>query len=165
MDPTLDPITLVQAFPALAPAVDPALHPLPLATLRRLKAWRFLVQTLALGAARRRDLVIGDLVAFPLEWSDRDLAGDWHPPPPCQGASPRTLRIFARAGLLHWRDVLERTPQQLLEGAGAGLMTVSDLLSCAIDLSAAWMTGPAERRSVAVFGVSRKIYPRRAVRR
>lgn len=164
MFPTSAPITLFQAFPALAPAVDPALHALPLASVRRLKAWPAIVQTFALSAARRRDLPLGDLTGFPADWAQGDLAGEWNPPPQCRGPAPRTLRILARAGLRHWRDVLDRTPAQLLETTGAGLITLSDVLACAIELSAAWSTGFAERPAACAFGVSRNNYPRRAVR-
>lgn len=164
MDPNDRPFSLAQAFPALAPALDPPLQAVPLLVFRRLKAWSAIVQTLSLVAARRRDLPIGDLVPFPLPWIECELAGGWNPPPRCRAVGPRTLRTLGRAGLRHWRDVLERTPQQLLEGTGAGLMMLSDVLACAIDLSAAWMTEPEERQSAVAFGVSRKNYARRRAR-
>lgn len=164
MEPADRPFSLAQAFPTLAPALDPALQAVPLLVVRRLKVWNPIVQTLSLVAARRRDLPIGDLVPFPLPWVERDLAGEWNPPHCCRAVGPRTLRTLERAGLRLWRDVLERTPQQLLEGTGAGLMMLSDVLACAIELSAAWMTGPDERQSAVAFGVSRKNYAARRVR-
>lgn len=156
-------VTLAEAFPALVSAIDPALHALPLATARRLKAWSAIVQTFALSAARRRDLGVGELVAFPLEWVDRELVGEWSPPG-CRIMGARAQRTLARAGLRRWREVLDRTPQQLLEGTGAGLMILSDILSCAIELAAAWTTQLPERRSAVVFGVSRKNYSPRTAR-
>jgi hypothetical protein len=161
MDSNQRSITLAEAFPALAPSLDPALRSVPLVTLRRLKAWNAIVQTLALGAARRRDLGIGELVPFPLPWSERELGDDWNPPHRCRTVGPRTLRTLERAGLRCWCDLLDRTPQELLEGSGAGLMMLSDVLSCAIELAAMWLTEPAERQSAMAFGVSRKNYASR----
>jgi hypothetical protein len=157
-------LTLAEAFPALVPAIAPALRTLPLSTLRHLKAWGAIVQTLALAAARRRERRIGELVPFPPSWCAGDLAGRWNPPPRCRAVGPRTLRTFERAGVSSWRDVLERTPQELLEGSGAGLMMLSDVLSCAIELAATGLSEPPGGESEAVLGLARKNYAIRRAR-
>ena len=154
MDPTHCPITLAEAFPALAPAVDAALHPAPLLALRRLAAWDGVLQRLALGACRRREHTLAELVQFPLAWYDRELDGAGSPPPGCRAVGVRALRAMTQARLLHWGAVVERTPPQLLEGTGAGLLIVCDVAAAAIDLAASWMTEPLSGHHTSVFGVA-----------
>lgn len=151
MDTAQRAITLAAAFPALAPALDVCDHAMPLVTALRLRRWDSLAQTLALSACRRRDATLGELTQFPLAWLDRELGGGWAPSR-CRQPGGRTLRTLDRAGLRHWRDLAERTPPQILECSGAGLILLSEIVACALELSAAWLTDPHVRQSTSVFG-------------
>ena len=154
MDPIHRAIPLSAAFPALAPALDVADQGMPLVTALRLRRWDSLAQTLALHACRRRDATLGELVQFPLAWHERELAGGWGAPARCRAIGPRALRSMARAGLLRWRDLADRTPAQILECSGAGLLLLSEIVACALELSAAWLTDPQARQAASAFGFS-----------
>ena len=152
MDPTQRAISLSAAFPALAPALDAADHTMPLVTALRLRRWDAIAQTLALHAIRRRDATLGELTQFPLAWHGRELAGGWGAPAHCQAIGGRALRTLVRAGLLTWRDLADRTPPQILECSGAGLVLLSEIVVCALELSAAWLTDPQVRQAASAFG-------------
>jgi hypothetical protein len=154
-------ITLAAAFPALAPALDLADHAMPLVTALRLRRWDSLAQTLALSACRRRDATLGELTQFPLPWLDRELGGAWTPSR-CRQPGARTLRTLDRAGLRRWRDLAERTPPQILDCSGAGLILLSEIVACALELAAAWLTDPHVRQSTSVFGYTSCVSVREA---
>ena len=152
MDPTQRAISLSAAFPALASALEPCDHGIPLVTALRLRRWESLAQTLALSACRRRDATLGELTQFPLPWQDRDLAGGWGAPARCRTIGSRALRTLARAGLHRWHDLAGLTPPQILECSGAGLLLLSDIVVCALELSAAYLTDPHARQAAITFG-------------
>ena len=64
------------------------------------------------------------------------------------------MRTLERAGLRRWRDLAERTPPQILECSGAGLILLTEIVACALELSATWFTDPQARQSTSVFGYS-----------
>ena len=154
MDPSHRAIPLSAAFPALAPALDVADQGMPLVTALRLRRWDSLAQTLALHACRRRDATLGELTQFPLAWHERSLGGGWGEPARCRAIGPRALRCMARAGMSCWRDLAERTPPQVLECSGAGLLLLCEIVACALELSAAWLTDPQARQAANAFGYS-----------
>jgi hypothetical protein len=136
----------------LSSALERADQSMPLVTALRLRRWDAIAQTLALHAARRRDATLGELTQFPMPWHPRDLAGGWGEPARCRPIGSRALRTLARAGLLRWRDLAERTPPQVLDCSGAGLVLLSEIVASAIELSAAWLTDPQVRQAASAFG-------------
>lgn len=152
MDPTQRAISLATAFPALASALEPCDHGIPLVTALRLRRWDSLAQTLALSACRRREATLGELTQFPLPWHERDLAGGWGAPARCRTIGSRALRTLSRAGLHRWHDLAGLTPPQILEHSGAGLLLLSEIVVCALELSAAYLTDPHARQATITFG-------------
>jgi len=150
LDPNLRSLSLRHAFPELALAIRPHDRDLAVVVALRTPRWDALAHTLALAACRRRDRALGELVAFPAAWLDRGLDGEWGAPSRPPG--DRARRVFRRAGLLRWREVMVQAPPQLLARSGAGLVLLAEVAACAVELSAVFQTSPNLRIAAGAFG-------------
>lgn len=152
MEPGSQLPTVRSCFPRLSHALNEPQAQLGLPTAFRSPQWPLLAQTLALAACRQRDTLIAESIDFPLPWYDKDLAGDWGQPLRTAQLGRRALRAFHAAGIEYWRDLVERTPRQVLEVSGAGLVTLNEALYSALELTMVFHTDAALRHGIAVFG-------------